>query len=111
MSGTISVGPAKRAAESLRLLTVVRFGGRYHLFYTGYPGSHGDVTSYRIGHAVSDDGIAWTRTGVVLAPSAPDAPPNPDFRQFVEGRRHLFFAGHTGLDLAIGVALDPVEAP
>lgn len=56
--------------------SVVRFQGSYHLFYTGYPNAFSETSSYRIGHAVSEDGIRWTRDAVpLLAPSCPGFDP------------------------------------
>lgn len=43
---------------SMETPSVVRFKGKYHMFYTGiYP--EGTVPPMAIGHAVSDDGISW----------------------------------------------------
>lgn len=46
---------------------VAYFGGKYHLFYTSYTVAVGqpghDPLTYRFGHAVSDDGITFTRVG------------------------------------------------
>ncbi|HEX7928063.1 MAG TPA: hypothetical protein VF678_10750 [bacterium] len=55
---------------------VVRFKGKYHLFWTGYPievGAEGyDVFDFRIGHATSTDGVHWTRNpnNPIVAPSS-----------------------------------------
>ena len=43
--------------------TVVGPDGRFHLFYTGISRASGDRVQ-RIGHAVSDDGLTWTRLDV-----------------------------------------------
>jgi beta-fructofuranosidase len=45
--------------------SVLRSGGRWHLFYTGISArEHGAVQ--RIGHATSDDLVRWERQGLVL---------------------------------------------
>jgi predicted GH43/DUF377 family glycosyl hydrolase len=38
---------------------VVFYNNQYHMFYTGYQTN--TVTGYKIGHAVSNDGITWTK--------------------------------------------------
>jgi hypothetical protein len=52
-------------AGGLETPAVVYFGDRYHLFYTSYryPVGHTEhsALNYRIGHAVSDDGITFSR--------------------------------------------------
>lgn len=49
--------------------SVVRYKGQYHLYYTGV-GDKGLVGPMSIGHAVSDDGIHWTKDpNPVLAPT------------------------------------------
>lgn len=49
--------------------SVVYFGGRYHLFYTTYPGEL-SPTEFTIGHATSDDGVQWqVETSARIAPS------------------------------------------
>jgi predicted GH43/DUF377 family glycosyl hydrolase len=42
--------------------SVLKFGGKWHLYYGGISQLESSP-SYRIGHAVSDDGIAWTEDG------------------------------------------------
>ncbi len=46
------------AFASIETPSVVRFGGRYHMFFTG-PLLRPNPAPMAIGHAVSDDGIAW----------------------------------------------------
>jgi len=51
---------------------VVSFGGKYHLFWTGYPDAWPNLNAlnFKIGHATSTDGIAWTKDAApLLAPS------------------------------------------
>ena len=53
--------------------SVVYYQNQYHLFYTGYQDTSTDTvsTDYRVGHAISHDGISWTRDGAspILTPS------------------------------------------
>jgi hypothetical protein len=56
-------------AASVETPSVVRFRGRYHLYYTGV-GARGLPGPMSIGHAVSEDGTRWTKDPApVLAPS------------------------------------------
>ena len=51
---------------------VVSFGGKYHMFWTGYPDAWPSLNAqhFRIGHATSSDGIAWTKdASFLLGPS------------------------------------------
>jgi sucrose-6-phosphate hydrolase SacC (GH32 family) len=62
---------------------VVFFGGKYHMFWTGYPDAWPNLNAFnfRIGHATSTDGIAWTKdTAPLLSPSGA-----ADFRQYIVG--------------------------
>jgi hypothetical protein len=62
---------------------VVFFGGKYHMFWTGYPDAWPNLvaTNFRIGHATSPDGIAWTKDAApLLGPSGAS-----DFRQALVG--------------------------
>ena len=47
------------ASRGVETPTVVVFGGRYHMFYTTYPGDN-LPTTFTVGHATSRDGVAWT---------------------------------------------------
>jgi beta-fructofuranosidase len=55
-----SSGPAFDDMATWTGSTVVDAQGRYHLFYTGVDHEYGDRVQ-RVGHAVSDDLVAWTR--------------------------------------------------
>lgn len=110
-----ATGWDQRAVETP---TVVWFGGKYHMFYTGYPGDLHDTKSYRIGHATSPDGIAWTRDSAFLgAPSDPGNPtPTMDFRQWVVaepgavvvgGSLHLYFSA-IGADAGTGTVMQTI---
>jgi predicted GH43/DUF377 family glycosyl hydrolase len=82
--------------------SVIFFNGKYHMFYTGYPTNLNDSSSYKIGHAVSSNGISWTRdANFLLAPTNPSGDPNFDFNQYVvgepgavvfNGKIHLYFS-------------------
>lgn len=82
-------------AGGMETPTVVFFQGSYHLFYTGYQypvGSPDYIANspgdFRIGHAVSTDGIHFTRSGdiPIVAPSGTaDADPGNDWYAFLIG--------------------------
>ena len=80
----------------------VFFQGQYHLFYTGYDvaydyatvgadsisGTFDDdnaVKHFKIGHAVSGDGITFVKQPFVVEPTAPYMAPNFDFNQSLVG--------------------------
>ncbi len=65
--------------------SVVYFNNQYHMFYTGYPVTHTDSYSYKIGHATSSDGISWARdASYVVTPNDPtNLTPNLTFNQWV----------------------------
>ena len=70
--------------KSTETPAVVYFNNKYHLFYTGYPENMNNYSSYKIGHATSDDGIHFTRDeSYLLAPTAPGELPNLDFNQYI----------------------------
>jgi hypothetical protein len=48
--------------------SVIKAGATYHLWYEAYDGA-----AWRIAHAHSADGLAWTKDGAVLVPSEGDA--------------------------------------
>jgi predicted GH43/DUF377 family glycosyl hydrolase len=63
---------------------VVFFGGKYHMFWTGYPDAWPNLNAmnFKIGHATSSDGIAWTKDATfLLGPSGGSG----DFDQFIVG--------------------------
>ncbi len=78
-------------AGGLETPAVVKFGGRYHLFYTGYAHLVGTPESspaeFRIGHAVSEDGRTFTRldNSPVVGPSGTNADVNDDWYAFIVG--------------------------
>lgn len=97
--------------------SVVQFQGKYHLFYTAYPESYEDVTSFAIGHATSDDGVAWARdTGPLLQPTDPTGEVNLDFDQFVvaepgavvfDDTLYLYFSA-VGASVEVGTTLQVI---
>jgi predicted GH43/DUF377 family glycosyl hydrolase len=67
---TVSVGQWDQGGNETP--AVVSFGGKYHMFWTGYPDAWPNLNgfNFRIGHAVSSDGIAWTKdASFLLGPS------------------------------------------
>jgi predicted GH43/DUF377 family glycosyl hydrolase len=71
-------------SKSVETPAVVYFMNKYHMFYTGYATKYSDVLDFKIGHAVSDDGISWTKDpSFMLAPTNPRGSVNLDFNQFV----------------------------
>jgi predicted GH43/DUF377 family glycosyl hydrolase len=97
--------------------SVIYFGGKYHLFYTGYPSNLNDSSSYKIGHAVSTNGISWTRDpNFILAPTNPAGAPNLDFNQYVVGepgavvfqnKIYLYFTA-LGANTSVGTTLQTI---
>ncbi len=86
--------PGQWDTGGLETPAVVFFQGKYHLFYTGYQYNVGTPEynasspyDARIGHAVSDDGITFTRVAVnpIIAPSGTDADPGNDWYAFIVG--------------------------
>ena len=58
--------------------SVVFFNGQYHMFYTAYVSNA--ATNFRIGHAVSADGISWTADAAyLLAPTSTSGGAVTDF--------------------------------
>jgi hypothetical protein len=77
----LSVTPATWDQGGNETPAVVFFAGQYHMFWTGYPDAWPptDPMHFRIGHAVSADGIAWTKdAGPLLGPSGA-----ADFMQYI----------------------------
>jgi hypothetical protein len=94
---------------------VAFFGGQYHLFYTGYPDPHGTESPFhfRLGHAVSADGVSWVRDETfLLAPTDPA----PSFYQYLigepapvvfQGKLHLYFTA-VGVDSMLANTLQVI---
>lgn len=79
-----STAPDAWDRKSTESPAVVFFNNQYHLFYTGYPENPYDYSSYKIGHATSNDGIHFVRDdNYLLAPTAPREAPNLDFNQYI----------------------------
>jgi predicted GH43/DUF377 family glycosyl hydrolase len=105
-------------SASVETPSVVHFNGQYHLFYTGYATRYDDVFDFKIGHAVSDDGVHWTRRDTyVTAPSDPrNATPNLDFNQWIvaepgavvfNDRLHLYFTA-VGAHQSVGTTMQVI---
>lgn len=89
--------------------SVVFFNGQYHMFYTAY--NTNAATNFRIGHAVSADGLNWTAdTNYLLAPTSTTAGDVTDFNYGIvaepaavvfDGKLFLYFAAqgyHSDID-------------
>jgi len=98
--------------------SVVYFGGKYHLFYTGYPVTYADSYSYKIGHATSSDGISWTRdASFIVAPNDPyNTTPNLTFNQWItaepaavvfNNKIYLYFTS-VGANTSVGSSLEVI---
>jgi sucrose-6-phosphate hydrolase SacC (GH32 family) len=73
-------------SKSVETPSVVKYRGKYHLFYTGYRTQYNDALNFKIGHAVSLDGIHWNKDyGFLLEPTAPLSLPNYNFNQYIVG--------------------------
>jgi predicted GH43/DUF377 family glycosyl hydrolase len=97
--------------------SVVFFNNQYHMFYTGYPVTYTDSTTYKIGHAVSSDGITFTKdASFILAPTNPSGAPNLDFNQFIvaepgavvfQNKIYLYFAAE-GANAGVATTLQVI---
>ncbi len=92
---------------------VVEFAGQYHLFYTGYSPIIGDPMhgpdDFRIGHAVSDDGVAFARAGAdpIVSPSGTNADASDDWYAFIVGEPGPVVVGDTLLVYFTAVGAHP----
>ena len=77
--------------------------GRVLLYYTGYDGA-----DHRVGLAVSDDGVHFTKLGVVVPLGAAgdfdDEQTGASGPLALDGRVLLYYAGHDGAVYRVGVA-------
>ncbi len=111
--------PGAWDAGGLETPAVVFFNGQYHLFYTAYrypnDSTQHSILNYRIGHAVSADGITFARasTAPVVAPSSPDITAENAWRAYVvaepgpvvfNGELYLYFTA-LGIDFDLGTSL------
>ena len=109
-------------AGGLETPAVVYFESQYHLFYTGYQYEIDDpdfsVYDFRIGHAVSDNGINFTRGDInpIVFPSQTDSYPDNDWYAFIvaepapvifNDELYLYFTA-VGADADLGAALQVV---
>lgn len=102
--------------KSVETPAVVLFKGTYYLFYTGYPVTQTDPTSYQIGYATSSDGISWTRQATRFAPTDPSGGVNMDFNQYIvaepapvifNDQIYLYFTA-LGADAGVGTTLQTI---
>ena len=71
-------------SKSVETPSVVYYKNKFHMFYTGYSTSSTDALNFKIGHAISDDGIAWIKdTTYLLEPNDPYGDPNMTFNQYI----------------------------
>ena len=106
-------------SKSVETPAVVFYDGLYHMFYTGYESEQTNVGNYKIGHATSQDGIDWTKNGIVVQPTDPDnlTPTFPlNFMQWVvgepgpvvfDGKIYLYFTA-TGPNEGVGTTLQVI---
>ena len=114
--------PGAFDAGGLETPAVVFFQGQYHLFYTTYKYDINDplfsVYDMRIGHAVSNDGITFSRSSTepVVSPSGTDGDPGNDWYAFIvgepgpvvfNGELFLYFTT-VGADAALGTSLQVI---
>ncbi len=88
--------------QSIETPSVVFYQGNYHLFYTGYDVSYSYTTNgadnipnnvdddsaskhFKLGHAISSDGINFTKQGFIAEPTAPYSDMNFEFNQYIVG--------------------------
>jgi predicted GH43/DUF377 family glycosyl hydrolase len=102
--------------KSVETPAVIFFQNQYYMFYTGYPTTQSDATSYKIGYATSSDGITWTKKSMLLAPTSPLTAPNLDFNQYIvaepapvvfNGKIYLYFTA-VGANVSVGTTLQTI---
>jgi predicted GH43/DUF377 family glycosyl hydrolase len=107
-----SSGAADWDRKSVETPAVVKFNNKWYLFYTGYPVSQSDATSYQIGYATSNDGISWTKQSAILSPSGV----NMDFHEFIvaepapvvfKNKIYLYFTA-LGANASVGTTLQTI---
>ena len=103
-------------SRSTETPAVVFFQGQYHMFWTGYT-DETDIGTWKIGHAVSSDGINFTKdVSHLVEPSDPGGAPNLDFDQYLvaepapvvfNNQIYLYFAA-AGANIGVGTVLHVV---
>lgn len=103
-------------SQSTETPAVVFFGGQYHLFWTGYT-DYNDTKTFKIGHAVSHDGITFTKEALpILEATDPNGAPNLDFNQYFvaepapvvfDGKIYLYFTA-LGANMGVGTTLQVI---
>jgi predicted GH43/DUF377 family glycosyl hydrolase len=93
---------------------VVSFGGKYHMFWTGYPDAWPNFSPlhFKIGHATSTDGTAWTKDAApLIGPGA-----SGSFNEFITAEPgpvvfnntlYLYFTA-VGVDAGLAASLQTV---
>ena len=108
-----SADPTAWDRKSTETPAVIYFKNQYYLFYTAYPITLSDPTSYNVGYATSSDGITWTRQTPRLIPTNPAGAPDLNFMQYVVGepapvvfnnKIYLYFTAE-GAHLSVGTTL------
>jgi hypothetical protein len=97
---------------SIETPAVTYFNGLYYMFYTTYQSDYTNVLDYKIGYAVSADGINFTKKGLLVKPSNPYGAAGYDqFDQYIVGepgpivfnnKLYLYFAA-TGPHPTLGM--------
>jgi hypothetical protein len=73
MTAVLTVSAGQWDQGGVETPAIVSFGGKYHMFWTGYPDPWPNLVApnFRIGHATSMDGITWTKdASFLLGPSS-----------------------------------------
>ena len=89
--------------------SVLERNGRVHCYYAGYDGS-----TYRLGLAISKDGVHFTKKGVVIPLGATGE--FDDVHTYTpsvlerNGRVHCYYTGYDGSVFRIGLAIAELNA-
>ncbi len=104
-------------SSSVETPAVVFYDGKYHMFYTGYSGLYHETQYFKIGHAVSTDGILWTKdSSFLLEPTDPLGAPSLEFNQFIvaepgpvvfNNKLYLYFTA-LGANSGVGTTLEVI---
>ncbi len=103
-------------SQAVETPSVVNFNGQYHIFWTGYS-DYTDTKTFKIGHAVSSDGITFVKDAThLLAATDPSGAPNLDFNQFLvaepaavvfNNKIYLYFTA-LGANTSVGTTLQVI---
>jgi fibro-slime domain-containing protein len=88
---------------------VLKTDGGYEMFYSGYD----SVPVGRILHATSPDGMAWTKDGVVLAPTIPLEGTQVQYNSIIKenGTYKMWYSGYSGSNWRIFYAENAPAEP